>query len=143
MERCSEWDSPRICTGTCFVCNIYKFNAKQSQIKIVFICRGCKTIQRNYRNKDVELLQEDLRKVEEWSKNSLLRFNEDKCVHMIISNGGSNCETRSNELYDKQLEPVGEEKDLGVIIDSKLSFDFRIFAKKRQIQPYSFSENIH
>ena len=63
-------------------------------------------------NKDVELLQEDLRKLEECSKNSLLHFNEDKCVHMIISNGGSNRETRSYELYDKQLETVGEEKTL-------------------------------
>ena len=68
-------------------------------------------------NKGVELLQEDLRKLEEWSKNSLLHFNEDKCVQMIISNGGSNRETSSNELYDKQLETVEEEKYLGVIIN--------------------------
>ena len=83
-------------------------------------------------NKDVELLQEDLRKLAEWSKKSLLHFNEDKCVHMIISNGGSNRETRSYELYDKQLETVGEEKDLGVIIDSKLSFDSQFFAKVKK-----------
>ena len=42
-------------------------------------------------DKDVELLQ-DLRKLEEWSKDSLLHFNEDRCVHMIISNGRSNRE---------------------------------------------------
>ena len=48
---------------------------------------------------------------------------------MIISNGGSNRETRSYKLYNKQLETVGEENDLGVIIDSKLSFDSHIFAK--------------
>ena len=35
-------------------------------------------------NKDVELLQEDLRKLEEWSKNSLKHFNEDKCREMTI-----------------------------------------------------------
>ena len=40
-------------------------------------------------DKDVELLQEALRKLEEWSKNSVLHFNEDKCVSMIISNGRS------------------------------------------------------
>ena len=48
---------------------------------------------------------------------------------MIISNGRSNREIRSNQLYDKQLETVGEGKDLGVIIVSKLSFDSHIFAK--------------
>ena len=63
-------------------------------------------------NKDVELLQEDLRKLEEWSKNNLSHFNEDKCVHLIISNGGSNRETSSKEFYDKQLETAGEEKTL-------------------------------
>ena len=55
--------------------------------------------------KDVDLLQDDLRKLEEWSKNSLLHFNEDNCVHMIISNG-----RRSYELYDKQLETIKEKK---------------------------------
>ena len=59
-------------------------------------------------------------------------FNEDKCVHMIMLIGGSNRETRSYELYDKQLESVREEKDLGVIIDSKLSFDSHIFAKVKK-----------
>ena len=84
-------------------------------------------------NRDVELLQDDLRKLEKWSKNNLLHFNEDNCVHMITSNGRSNRETRSYELYDKQLEMVGEgKKNLGVIIGSKLSFDSHIFAKVRK-----------
>ena len=33
------------------------------------------------------------------------------------------------ELYDKQLKTVVEEKDIAVILDSKLSFDSHIFAK--------------
>ena len=51
---------------------------------------------------------------------------------MIISNGRSNLEIRSYELYDKQLETVGEGKALGVIIHSKLSFDSHIFAKVKK-----------
>ena len=51
---------------------------------------------------------------------------------MIISSGRLNRETRSYELYDKQFEMVGEEKDLRVIIDSKLSFDSHIFAKVKK-----------
>ena len=48
---------------------------------------------------------------------------------MIISIGRSGRETRSYELYNKQLETVRQEKDLGVIINSKLFFDSHIFAK--------------
>ena len=51
---------------------------------------------------------------------------------MIISNGGSNRERRSYELYDKQLEAVGEKKDLGFIIDFNHSFDSHIFAKVKK-----------
>ena len=64
-----------------------------------------------------------------WTKNSLLHFDEDKCVHKIISNKRSNREIRSYELNDKQLKTVGEERDLGMIIGSKLSFDSHNFAK--------------
>ena len=46
-------------------------------------------------DKDVELLQEDLRKLGEGSKNSLLHFKEDKSILMINSNGRSNREIRS------------------------------------------------
>ena len=52
---------------------------------------------------------------------------------MIISIGGSTRETRSYEPYDKQLETVGEEKDLGVIIDSKFSFDSHILQKLKKL----------
>ena len=65
-------------------------------------------------------------------QNSVLHFNVDKCVHMIISNGRSNREIRLHEHYDIQLERVGEEKDFGVIIDSKLSSDSHILAKVKK-----------
>ena len=82
-------------------------------------------------------MQEGLENLEEWSKNSLLHLNEDKCVQMIFSNGRSNREIRSNELHDKQLKRVGE--DLGVIIDSKHSFDSHIFPEIKQTKCYHFS----
>ena len=78
------------------------------------------------------MLQEDLRKLEEWSKKGLLLFSEKICVHLIISNGRSNREIRSQELEDKQHETVGEKKYLGRIIDSKLSFASHIFVKVKK-----------
>ena len=50
-------------------------------------------------------------------------------VYGIISKGRLNRKLRLNELSNKQRETVGEEKTLGVIIDSILSFDSHIFAK--------------
>ena len=100
--------------------------------KLNLFADDAKLYRENISDKDLQLLQEGLRKLEEWSENSFLHFNEDKCVHIVISNGSSNRELNSYEVYDKQLETVGEEKDLGVIIDSKLSFDSHIFAKVKK-----------
>ena len=60
---------------------------------------------------DQEALQEDLIKLQEWSRTWLLKFNESKCKVMHIG--------RSNPLYDyqlnaKTLETTAVEKDLGV-----------------------------
>ena len=73
MERYSEWDSPGICTGTCFVGDIYKINTNQYQVKqkLYLFADDAKIYREITRDKDVELLQEDLRKLEEWSKKSL------------------------------------------------------------------------
>ena len=66
--------------------------------KLCLFADDAKLYRENTSDKDVELLQEDLRKLEEWLKNSLLPFNEDESVHMIISNGRSNRKIRSYEL---------------------------------------------
>ena len=132
MEKCSERDSSGFCTGTCFVGNIFYNNSMPSTVKskqLYLFADDAKLYREITSNKDVELLKEELRKLEEWSKKSFfLHFNENKCVLMIISNGGSNHATRSYEIYDKQLETAREEKDLEMIIDSKHSFDSHIFA---------------
>ena len=50
--------------------------------------------------------------------------NKLKCIN--------NHTARSYWLYGKQLEKVEEEKDLGVTIQSKLSFESHVFAKVKR-----------
>ena len=62
---------------------------------------------------DRDILQEDLMKLQEWSRKWLLEFNENKCKVMHIG--------RSNPGYEYQLnnttlEVTMEEKDLGIYV---------------------------
>ena len=76
---------------------------------------------------DVEILQNDLDRLVDWSKYSLLRFNPEKCVVMRIKLGTKKLEVRNYYNIDEtRLRIVEEEKDLGVIIDDKLSFEDHI-----------------
>ena len=75
---------------------------------------------------DSTILQEDLTKLEEWSDTWLLRFHPDKCKHMHI---GKKNGDNSYSLHRKSLEKVIEEKDIGVVIDSDLTFEKHINEK--------------
>ena len=65
----------------------------------------------------VKQLQEDLRKVGEWSKKWQMRFNLDKCKIMHIGHKNKN---EKYELLGKEIESVQQEKDLGVVITNDL-----------------------
>ena len=65
----------------------------------------------------VKQLQEDLRKVGEWSKKWQMPFNLDKCKIMHVGHKNKN---EKYELLGKEIESVQQEKDLGVIITNDL-----------------------
>ena len=65
----------------------------------------------------VKQLQEDLRKVGEWSKKWQMPFNLDKCKIMHIGHKNKN---EKYELLCKEIESVQQEKDLGVVITNDL-----------------------
>ena len=64
-------------------------------------------------------LQEDLTKLEEWSKKWQLPFNANKCKAMHLGNNNPNF---TYYLDNHPLEMTRNEKDLGVIIDDSLKF---------------------
>ena len=62
---------------------------------------------------DRDILQEDLMKLQEWSRKWLLEFNENKCKVMHI---GSSNPRYEYQLNNTTLEVTMEEKDLGIYV---------------------------
>ena len=78
---------------------------------------------------DVQILQADLENLATWSSKWLLRFHPDKCKIMHV---GTRAE--HNHVYTpnvdntvRELRYTDEEKDIGVIVDSRLEFDKHIY----------------
>ena len=71
-------------------------------------------------------LQKDLDRLDEWSKDWLLKFHPQKCKFMTIGKDNLNIKYM---LKDQKLQKVKEEKDIGVIIDDQLDFESHISEK--------------
>ena len=73
-------------------------------------------------------LQEDLDRLTDWSRDWLLKFHPEKCCHMRIGSSTTDSTYSMKEVDNNgdtkrhSLAQTEAEKDLGVIIDSKLSF---------------------
>ena len=75
---------------------------------------------------DREELQKDLTRLDQWSKDWLLKFHPEKCKCMTIGEDNKKFEYK---LQNQMLQKVVEEKDIGVIIDDQLTFESHISAK--------------
>ena len=75
---------------------------------------------------DMNMLQNDLHLMEKWSKTWLLQFHPGKCVVMSVGIWWNIIQAYPYELLSTGLEHVLEEKDLGIIIDSELTFESHI-----------------
>jgi hypothetical protein len=82
-----------------------------------------------FREEDCETLQTDIDHMFNWTEKSLLKFHPDKCGVMRI--GKTKLADRSYTMgLDKhKLKAISEEKDIGVIIDDKLTFEKHMSAK--------------
>lgn len=67
-------------------------------------------------------LQDDINNLQEWSDRWLLKFHPDKCVHMKIGKNSNRKYTLGTATQKCQIKQSSCEKDIGIHIDSKLSF---------------------
>ena len=74
---------------------------------------------------DHKILQDDIKKLVEWSDKWLLKFHPDKCVSMNVS-CKYNENTQSYIMENTTLKKSNCEKDIGVYIDGNLKFDIHI-----------------
>ena len=76
---------------------------------------------------DQAKLQDDIHRVCDWASNSLLQLHPEKCVTMSVgTNRTGNTYTLSG---GQELQIVESEKDIGVVIDSKLKFQKHLSEK--------------
>ncbi|CAM5107583.1 unnamed protein product [Eretmochelys imbricata] len=68
--------------------------------------------------KDRDILQEDLDDLVNWSNSNRMKFNSEKCKVMHL---GINNKNFSYKLGTHQLEVTEEEKDLGVLVDHRMT----------------------
>ena len=81
---------------------------------------------------DADNLQKDLNTLENWSSKWLLNFNCDKCHVLTVGKLENIKHTQRYTLYEKELEHVFEEKDLGVVIDMELTFEDHLSSKVKK-----------
>ena len=92
-----------------------------------------KTFEEIRGNEDIEQLQLDIDKHYNWTRYSLLRFHPDKCVAMRIISSTKKCDLNCYYNIDGvRLKVKDVEKDLGVFIDSNLSFEEHISFKVKK-----------
>ncbi|CAM4596884.1 unnamed protein product, partial [Lepidochelys olivacea] len=68
--------------------------------------------------KDPDIIQEDLDDLVNWSNSNRMKFNSEKCKVMHL---GINNKNFSYKLGTHQLEVTEEEKDLGVLVDHRMT----------------------
>ena len=73
------------------------------------MCRGINNIN------EVEILQQDLQKIYQWSIDWQMLFNIDKCTVIHL---GKNNKQHKYKMGDKGLKTSSKERDLGVVVDS-------------------------
>jgi hypothetical protein len=74
---------------------------------------------------DLQILQNDLIKLENRSDKCLLKFHPEKCKHMNMHRTPTEEEVKY-KLLGQEISKVKDEKDIGVLIDDELSFDKHI-----------------
>ena len=74
-------------------------------------------------------LQRDIHELEDWSAKWLLHFNTAKCHVLTLGRIEDILHTHNYELYNKLLDHVFEETDLGVNIDSEVKYEEHISKK--------------
>ena len=80
---------------------------------------------------DADALQADINTLEEWSNTWLLRFNPKKCHVLSLGKIEDTMYTMRYKVYGNEMEHVFDEKDLGVTIDSQLTFEDHVASKVR------------
>ena len=76
-------------------------------------------------NSDIQQLQSDLTNLNDWSADRFMEFNSRKCKHLVITRK-KNIVDSTYALNGSRILSVTTEKDLGVHVSTKLSWNYHI-----------------
>ena len=99
--------------------------AETIKSEILLFAEDAKLFRRIDSSEDKKILQDELKCLENWSREIRLRFHEKKCAYLPISNINVLPATEYT-LNDVILNVSNSEKGLGVWIDNRLDFDRHI-----------------
>ena len=103
--------------------------AEVTNCEMYFFANDTKLVDEINCAQDAIRLQQDIDAMERWSKDWLLRFHPDKCHVLTLGKFWNIKHAHPYNIGGTVLEHVDQEKDLGVIIDSELTFEEHIFSK--------------
>ena len=85
MARCPKWNTTGVPAGTNTVCELHQYTLRDGPEVFLFLdsTKACKAI---FRKEDLVCLQKDIDKVYDWTADSLLKFQPDKCGITRIGN---------------------------------------------------------
>ena len=130
MERCDQWNTTRVLRPILFVLYINDMPEVTSVGTHTYLfADDTKAFMCIFQQSDCVGLQMDIHALQEWSDKWLLCFHPEKCKAMRI--GKSRIEQMDYTLKDglPPMEYVESEKDIGVVIDNKLTFNQHISEK--------------
>ena len=81
---------------------------------------------------DAHVLQSDINSLEKWSQKWLLNFHPDKCHILTLGKFENITHTQRYRICGQEIDHVFEEKDLGVVFDSEMSFGDHISEKVKK-----------
>ncbi|CAM5165724.1 unnamed protein product [Natator depressus] len=89
--------------------------------------------------KDRDILQDDLDDLVNWSNSNRMKFNSEKCKVMHL---GINNKNFSYKLGTHQLEVTEEEKDLGVLVDHRMTMSRQCDMAVKKANAVSYREGL-
>ncbi len=96
--------------------------------KLLLFADDTKLYRRITSHADRVILQGDVDSMFRWAATWLLNYSPGKCKFMSVSNSGEENPEATYSLGDTELNRVSSEKDIGVVVDSRLRFDEHINA---------------
>ena len=118
-----------------FINDLQEINKNHSDVYL--FADNTNIFQAIYNEEDCKKLQEDLDAIQNWTNDSLLKFNPDKCKHLHVSTRQEHHRTYLLGPEQHPVQHTSQEKDRGATFDEQLTFEHHLNEKIKNQIPLS------